>query len=378
MPRPGSASIPAGDLRAALGMATKVAERNTTIPILACALMEASGGEMRVTGTDMERRITSMIPAAGNLPAVPVPAARLAGLIARAPAGQAVTIESDDRGVHVKAVPLSARIATLEADDFPGFESRGGTAWDIDAGVLRQLMTRPAHSMSTEESRYYLNGIYLHARTAPGATVLAGCSTDGHRLFLASAPDTTPAPPQGLGIIVPRSSVTVIAELLQKEGAGTVVSLSCSDTRIIVSGKGWQFASKLIDGTFPEYERVIPRGGQHIMHVRQPAQMADHIATVAAIGDKKTRAVKIEEGAGRDVILVAADATAGEARLALPEEVAMWESAGDHPSFGCQARYLVDICKVMTSGFRLHISDSTAPGRCEGDDGVAVLMPYRM
>jgi DNA polymerase-3 subunit beta len=378
MPRHGSATIPAGDLRAALATASKVAERSTTIPILSCVLMEASGGEMRVTGTDMERRITTMLPAAGTLPAVPVPAARLAGLIAKAPAGQQVTIESDDRGVHVKAGPLSARIATLEADDYPSFDSRGGKAWDIDAGVLRQIMTRPAHAMSTEESRYYLNGIYLHARDAAGAKVLSGCSTDGHRLFLASAPDTAPAPPDGLGIIVPRMSVTVIADLLQKEAAGALASLRCSDTRIIVSGKGWQFASKLVDGSFPEYDRVIPRGGQHILHVRQPAQMADHIATISAISDEKARPIKFEEGSGQDVMMLAVDASAGEARLTLPEEVAIWEGSGPHPSFGCQARYLSDTCKTMAAGFRMHIGDSTAPARCEGDDGVAVLMPMRI
>lgn len=379
---PDCVSLEAGELRIALAAATKGTERRSTLPILSNVLIASDGKILSVTGTDTEVQISATTGADGTLRAVTVNGEHLAGLIAASPPDETATITRDGDSLKLNVGALYARLDTLPAEDFPTLAARRGKSWDMGAAAFLRLMTRPAHAVSTEESRYYLNGIFLHLNSTDARKpTLAACATDGHRLFLTmlGEDDAVIVPPGLGGMIVPRGSCGAIAAMLEREVTGASVRITAGENSLSVAGNGWRLDTKLIDGKFPDYARVIPTEEGAILHVRAPALLAKHIATVAVVAEGKSRPVLIG-GEGRTASLRSTGQGLAEALIRLPDGVAEWAKEGQHPAFGAQARYLRDICAALPNGFQMHVKDgaSAVLVRDGSATSIAALMPMRV
>jgi DNA polymerase-3 subunit beta len=244
----------------------------------------------------------------------------------------------------------------------------------LSALVLRGLIDRTRFAISTEETRYYLNGIYLHAAVTDGLRSLRAVATDGHRLARVEEPlpegaETIP------GVIIPRKTIAELRKLLE-EVTGSV-EIGLSDTRIQFKVGPITLTSKLIDGTFPEYDRVIPHGNEKVLRVGKK-DFADAVGRVAAISSERSRPVKLS--LQKDLLtLSAASAEQGTATEELDGDRVKYEAGP--LEIGFQARYLSDITDQITDAVEFRFSDGSAPTivRDAGDESALyVLMPMRV
>jgi DNA polymerase-3 subunit beta len=280
----------------ALAHVQSVVERRNTIPILANVLLDAkTEGSLTLTATDMEIAVVEEIagvtvPRGGRTTA---PAATLYEIVRKLPDGARVELDhgGGDGPLTLRAGKFNTSLAVLPVDDFPSMtEGKLPTKFSVKAGVLRDLIDRTRFAISTEETRYYLNGIYLHAAEAEGASVLRAVATDGHRLARVEEP--LPDGAKGMpGVIVPRKTVQEVRKLADE--TQDEIEIRLSDTKIRGFGIGTvALTSKLIDGTFPEYERVIPRGNDKKLTVPKK-DFEEAVARVAAISSERSRPVKL-------------------------------------------------------------------------------------
>ncbi|MBL8639683.1 MAG: DNA polymerase III subunit beta [Alphaproteobacteria bacterium] len=361
----------------ALAHVQSVVERRSTIPVLSNVKMKAENGTLILSTTDMDIEMTEAIAVDveknGECTA---PAFTLYDIIRKLPDSSKVTIDLDptEKSITVRSGRSDFRLSCLPVSDFPQF---GGTDYPISFGIraadLRALIDRTKFAMSTEETRYYLNGIYLHSTQNEGLDVLRAVSTDGHRLarFEMPLPEGAKDMP---GIIIPRKMVVELGKLLEE--AADEIKISLSPNKISVAFDHIILTSKLIDGTFPDYARVIPQGNDKIIEV-DPKLFSSAIDRVSTISDGKSRAVKITLN-GKIMTLSATSADAGSAK----EEI---EVRSEMPNFevGFNARYLLDITSQVDSegGCRLSLSDPSAPTIIEDTSdpsALYVLMPLRV
>ncbi len=360
----------------ALAHVQSVVERRNTIPILSNVLLQAGKGKLSLSATDMDLAVVETVPAnAGKAGSTTAPAHTLYDIVRKLPDGAEVELEAlpDKAQLVLRAGRSRFTLACLPVEDFPVM-SDGDLphSFSLAAGDLKALIDRTRFAISTEETRYYLNGIYLHATTADGAAVLRGVATDGHRLARVQL-----ALPEGAGkmpgVIVPRKTVGEIRKLLD-EHDGTV-EISLSETKIRFAVGPITLTSKLIDGTFPEYERVIPQNNDKIMEVRckEFAQAVDRVSTIST---EKSRAIKLAMSKGA-LTLSATSPEAGSAT----EEIEVSYSAAPI-EIGFNSRYLLDITEqIAGSEARFLMADAGSPTLVrDGADESAlyVLMPMRV
>ncbi|MFQ6019088.1 MAG: DNA polymerase III subunit beta, partial [Kiloniellaceae bacterium] len=232
-----------------------VVERRTTIPILSNVLLESEEGWLRLTATDMDIAIIDRAEAeVGQAGAVTVPAHTLYDIVRKLPEGSQVELDGASEADRLVLCAGRSRftLQTLPKEDFPVMaEGELSHRFEMPAADLRTLIDRTRFAISTEETRYYLNGIYLHTAENEGVAVLRAVATDGHRLARAEMP--LPEGAAGMpGVIVPRKTVGELRKLLEE--ASEPISVALSDTKIRFDCQGAVLTSKLIDGTFPEYE----------------------------------------------------------------------------------------------------------------------------
>ncbi len=361
----------------ALAHIQSVAEKRNTIPILANVLLQAKGGRLSLTATDMEIAVVEEIAAECTRDGTTTaPAATLYEIVRKLPDG--VPVELDHPGGDAQLALRAGRYATslvvLPVEDFPAMTAgQLPHKFSLPGLVLRGLIDRTRFAISTEETRYYLNGIYLHATEGPDRKLRA-VATDGHRLARVeeNLPEGAGAMP---GVIVPRKTVAELRKLLDEEGGEVEVGLS--DTRIQFRAGAITLTSKLIDGTFPEYERVIPRDNDKILQVGKK-DFADAVARVAAISSERSRPVKLS--LDRDLLtLSAASPDQGTATEELDEGRVTY--AHGPLEIGFQARYLNDITDQIADRVEFCFSDGAAPTlvRDAGDSSALyVLMPMRV
>jgi DNA polymerase-3 subunit beta len=246
--------------------------------------------------------------------------------------------------------------------------------FSLPADRLRGLIDRTRFAISTEETRYYLNGIYLHVTESEGGKVLRGVATDGHRLARVEEdlPEGAGSMP---GVIVPRKTVAELRKLLEEMSGNVEIALS--DTRIQFSVGSVRLTSKLIDGTFPEYERVIPRDNDKVLRVRKK-DFSDAVARVSAISSERARPVKLS--LARDLlVLSAASPDQGTATEELDSDRVKYEASP--LEIGFQARYLNDITDQIQEQVEFRFADGAAPTvvRDAADaSALYVLMPMRV
>ena len=359
----------------ALGHVQSVVERRNTIPILSNVKIEAGDGRLGLNATDMDLEITDTVAADVSAPgATTAPAHTLYDIVRKLPEGSQVDLDAGGDGQMVLSSGRSRfSLPCLPTEEFPVMS--GGDLpheFALTAAELRSLIDRTRFAISTEETRYYLNGIYLHAADRDGTDVLRAVATDGHRLASVEVP--LPAGAGGMpGIIVPRKTVTELRKLIDE--SGDEVSVGLSDSKIRFSFDDAVLTSKLIDGTFPDYQRVIPQGNDKELEVDRKL-FADAVDRVSAISSEKSRAVKLAMANGV-LVLSASSPEHGSAT----EEIEV-NYTGDDLEIGFNSSYLLDITRQI-EGDNAHFSlaDAASPTILrEGGDASAlyVLMPMRV
>jgi DNA polymerase-3 subunit beta len=362
----------------ALAHVQSVVERRNTIPILANVMIAVRDGKLTLTATDMEIAIVEDVSASTTRNgACTAPAATLYEIVRKLPDGAEVELDhpGGDAQLALRAGRYSTSLVVLPTEDFPSMTAGAlPHKFSLSAQVLRGLIDRTRFAISTEETRYYLNGIYLHATESEGTRVLRAVATDGHRLARVEEPL-----PEGSGsmpgVIIPRKTVNELRKLLDEVTGNVEVALS--DTRIQFYADAILLTSKLIDGTFPEYERVIPRGNDKVLRVGKK-DFADAVGRVAAISAERSRPVKLS--LARDLLVLSASS---------PEQgTATEELDSDHVTYeagpleiGFQARYLNDITDQIDGDVEFRFADGSAPTvvRDAADaSALYVLMPMRV
>jgi DNA polymerase-3 subunit beta len=316
----------------ALAHIQSVAEKRNTIPILANVLIQVRDGRLSFTATDMEIAIVEEVAASTSRNgSTTAPAATLYDIVRKLPESAEIELETTggDGQLALRAGRFATSLVTLPVEDFPSMTAgQLPHHFHLPALVLRGLIDRTRFAISTEETRYYLNGIYLHATVTEGSRMLRAAATDGHRLARVEEPlpegaETMP------GVIVPRKTVAELRKLLDEESGSIEVGLS--DTRIQFRVGPIILTSKLIDGTFPDYERVIPRDNDKILRVGKK-DFSDAVARVAAISSERSRPVKLS--LQRDLLtLSAASAEQGSATEELDGDRVKYEAG--HGAYYC-------------------------------------------
>jgi len=359
-----------------LGHVQSVVERRNTIPILSNVRIDAAKGQLALHATDMDIEIaetTAADVAKGG--ATTAPAHTFYEIVRKLPEGSQIEIATSADGGQVTLSAGRSRfnLSCLPVEDFPAMA--GGDlshSFKFGAADLRALIDRTRFAISTEETRYYLNGIYLHAAKSDGVAVLRAVATDGHRLARVEAP--LPDGAGGMpGVIVPRKTVGELRKLIDE--ADGDIEISLSDAKIKFSFDNVVLTSKLIDGTFPDYERVIPSGNDKVLEADRKA-MFEAVDRVSAISSEKSRSIKMacEKGS---LTLSASSPEAGSAT----EEVEANYGAGQL-EIGFNSRYLLDILQqIEGDAARFTMSDAASPTiiRDVADgSAVYVLMPMRV
>ena len=353
-----------------------VVERRTTIPILSNVKLEGRSGALSLNATDMDLDIVESVAADVVRPgATTAPAHTFYEIVRKLPDGSQVEIEfnADDSQLTLRSGRSKFSLSCLPVEDFPVLS--GGDlpfSFTLAAAELKTLIDRTRFAISTEETRYYLNGIYLHATNAGGGDVMRAVATDGHRL--ARAEITLPSGAAGMpGIIIPRKAVAELRKLVD-ETQGPV-SVSLSEAKVRFAFDGTTLTSKLIDGTFPDYERVIPDGNDKILEV-DCKSFAQAVDRVSAISTEKSRAIKLSLEKGTAIL----SASSPENGSAVEEIEANYDSTP--LEIGFNSRYLMDILAQVEGETALFaMADAASPTvvREVADSGaVYVLMPMRV
>jgi DNA polymerase III subunit beta len=360
----------------ALGHVHRVVERRTTIPILSNVLVRAESGSLLLKATDLDLEVTERLPAdAGQPGSTTLPAHILYDIVRKLPEGAQVSFEIDDDAgqmllrsgrsrFHLQALP-EADFPDLAAGDF-------SHRFVVAAADLKKLIEKTQFAISNEETRYYLNGIFLHTIEAEGHMMLRAVATDGHRLARVEMP--APAGSSGMpGIILPRKAVSEVQKLVDDLAQDVTIELSSTKARF--SFGDVVLTTKLIDGTFPDYMRVIPAGNERRLIVDR-APFAAAVDRVSTISSERGRAVKLAMADGK-LTLSVTNPDSGSA----VEEL---EVDYDAPplDIGFNARYLLDITAQLDSDTALFkLADPGSPTLVLDRDGASalyVLMPMRV
>ena len=367
------ATIERATLLKGLGHVHSVVERRNTIPILSNVLIEAGEDGIRLMATDLDLQITETVEAnVTESGSTTVPAHTFFDIVRKLHEGSQVELIAAEGRMQVNAGRARFTLATLPRDDFPVIaEGELPTRFELPAGTLRQIIDKTRFAISTEETRYYLNGIYLHV-SDEAQPVLKAAATDGHRLARVTVP--RPEGAQGMpGVIIPRKCVGELRKLLD-EVDGTV-QISLSDSKIRFGLGNAVVTSKLIDGTFPDYSRVIPTANDKLLKL-DPRAFEEGVDRVSTIASERTRAVKMALDRDRVTLSV----TSPENGTAAEEVPADYGNEGFE--IGFNAKYLMDILNQIEGDLvEVHLADAAAPTLLRENDkapALYVLMPMRV
>jgi DNA polymerase-3 subunit beta len=369
-------SIERATLLKAVAQAQSVVERRNTIPILANVLIEAEGAGVSFRATDLDIEVVDRAAAhVDRAGATTVSAVMLHEIVRKLPDGALVTLtdEASSGRLLINAGRSSFNLATLPREDFPVMASSEYTSnFSAPAPVLRRLFDKAKFAISTEETRYYLNGVYMHTAQSEDGPVLRCVATDGHRLARIDAP--LPDGAAGMpGVIVPRKTVGELRKLLDDDEAQIAVSVS--ETKVRFATPGVTLTSKVIDGTFPDYTRVIPMGNTRRLEV-DATEFAKAVDRVATVSSERSRAVKLSLDEDRLVLSVnAPDSGAAEEELVVAY-------GDDRLEIGFNAKYLLEIASQVDRENAVFLFNSSGDPTLmrEGNDmsAVYVVMPMRV
>jgi DNA polymerase-3 subunit beta len=364
-------TIERATLLKSLGHVQSVVERRNTIPILSNVLIEArDDGSLRLMATDLDLQVDESVPAqVAQAGATTVSAHTFFDIVRKLPEGSQVELSAADGKMQVVAGRARFNLSTLPRDDFPVIaEGDLPTRFELPAATLRQIIDKTRFAISSEETRYYLMGIFLH----DADDKLKAAATDGHRLarLTVDKPEGADGMPD---VIIPKKCVAELRKLLDEVEGTAEVSLSGTKVRFGLGSA--VLTSKLIDGTFPDYNRVIPTANDKLLKL-DPKSFMNGVDRVATIASEKTRAVKM--AVDRDKVTLSV--TSPENGLAVEEIAADYGS--DNIEIGFNARYLMDIlAQIEGDSVEVHLADAAAPTLLRENDksnALYVLMPMRV
>jgi len=369
-------TVERAELLRSLSHVHRVVERRNTIPILANVLVRAERAKLSFKATDLDLEVIETIGGEVSPGGVTtVPAHMFYEIVRKLPEGTQIVLEaSGDRAVlTIRAGRSRFTLQTLPESDFPDIAAGDMThKFTLAAADLKRLIEKTQFAISTEETRYYLNGIYLHTAGAGANVMLRAVATDGHRLAQVELP--APAGAEGMpGIIVPRKTVNEMQRLIEDGNGEIAVELSPAKIRFTLGDV--VLTSKLIDGTFPDYGRVIPLGNDKLLEVEKKGfeQAVDRVSTIAS---ERGRAVKLSLTAGRLVLSV----TNPDSGSATEELEVTYEA--DPIDIGFNSRYLLDIAAQIEGDTAvLKLADPGSPTLVQDKDAkgaLYVLMPMRV
>jgi len=354
-----------------------VVERRQTIPILSNVLLETTpdnGGALRLRATDNEIEVSDMVPAKIEQAAsLTVSAHKLYDIVKKLPEGADVHFECDGEGAQLQVTSGRSRFAlsTISSEGFPVMQvEQAASVFSLKSDVLANLIERTQFAASTEETHYNLNGLYMHEKTGD-KHLLKVAATDGHRLATAEveAPDGVSGMP---AVIIPRKTIGELTKLLAETDGDVQISVSQNQIRFSLGDV--VLASRLIDGTYPVYERVIPEGNDKFLEM-DSAGLITLVDRVAVIFEK-SRGIKLQLKKG--VVTVTASNT--EEGMAEDEMEAGYD--GEPLEVGFNFRYLLDILAQIKGGtVRFSFKDAMSPVVLQdANDTTAlyVLMPMRV
>jgi DNA polymerase-3 subunit beta len=348
-----------------------IVERKNTIPILANVLIEAKGNEMRMLATDLEVALRSRCEASvakgGSLT---LPAKKLYEIVKALPETD-VRIEEDRTGVKVAADRFDSRMQTLPREDFPTLPDASGKARAaLPRAALKEMVAKTQFAITGEDTRYFLNGAKFVLR--PDSLTLV--ATDGHRLALVEVAHTVGVSEE-VGVILPKKTLLELGKLLV-EGDGDVL-FEPGENHLFFDVGGRMLISRMIDGQFPAYERVIPKNNDKQIDFERE-RLTNAVKRVALLSNERSRAVKLEIHKGK-VEVTSSSSEFGEAREELPVDY-----AGDALTISFNAQYVLDFLNVVeTDGVQLSLKDEVSqavmtPVGAQGYSYTYVIMPMRI
>jgi DNA polymerase III subunit beta len=367
--------IERANLLKSLGHVQSVVEKRGTIAVLSNIKIDAKGSEVSLTATDMDIAVVEKVPAEVSKPgSTTVPAHTLYDIVRKLPDGVQIELTNSDDGskISIRAGQSRFSLACLPIEDFPVMaEGEFTHNFTLKSAECLALIEKPSFAISNEETRYYLNGIYMHVSGGGDEKVLRAVATDGHRL--ARVEVAVPAGADGMpGVIVPRKTIQELRKLLEN-GEGDV-EVSLSDTKIRFIYGDAVLVSKLIDGNFPDYERVIPAANEKLMEVDCKI-FKDAVDRVSVISSEKSRAIKLQLESGKLTL------SAGSGDQVASEEIDINYSS-NAIDIGFNSRYLLEMMTQIdgdTAQFLLNDGNSPALVRDTADVGsLYVIMPMRV
>ena len=368
------------ELARALGRSQGIVEKKSTMPILSHVLLEAKKGQLVVSATDLDLAVSSEHDKNVEVlkeGALAVSARHLYDIVRALPEQQVTLKRAQNNYLEVRSGPSEFRIVGLPAEDFPALPRFEKVAFtDVDATLLLEMIERTFFAVSTDETRYNLNGVYFE----PTAEALRLVATDGHRLSLAERPTSGTF---GLkrGVILPKKGLQelrkLLAEVAEAGEEKIETKLGFVENSAIFRRPGVILSMRLIEGLFPDYRQVIPKAGEKVVRVGRD-RLLETLRRVSLLSSDKAHAVKLELGKGT-LRVMSQNPDLGEAKEEVPVDY-----AGEPLKIGFNARYLTDVLGVVRSkDVLLELADDLSPGVVKGGDEAdqgftAVVMPMRI
>ncbi|MEH6515607.1 MAG: DNA polymerase III subunit beta [Halioglobus sp.] len=354
-----------------LNLVAGVVERRQTLPILANVLLVLDGDRLSLTGTDLEVELVGRVqlPTAGESGEVTVPARKFVDICKSLPEGSDIKFSAEEGKVTVKSGRSRFTLSTLPAREFPSVEDSMGThQFTLKQGELRRLIDRTGFAMAQQDVRYYLNGMLWELK----AGQLRVVATDGHRLAMCTLPSKVESDSDAQ-VILPRKGVLELSRLLLVDDEDIVIVLGSNHIRATTID--FTFTSKLVDGKFPDYERVLPRAADKIV-IGSRLELRQAFTRTAILSNEKYRGVRLKLSADTLEIL------ANNPEQEEAEELVAVDYSGDSLEIGFNVSYLLDVLGVL-SGERIKLSladpnSSALLEESEDGDSLYVVMPMRL
>lgn len=354
-----------------LNLVAGVVERRQTLPILANVLMELDGDRLALTGTDLEVELVGRVQlaSAGESGEVTVPARKLVDICKSLPEGSDIQFTAQDSKVTVKSGRSRFTLATLPAREFPNVEDSMGThQFTVKQGQLKRLIDRTSFAMAQQDVRYYLNGMLWEIKDK----LLRVVATDGHRLAMCTLPGKIDAT-DDTQVILPRKGVLELARLLLQDEAN--ISIVIGSNHIRATTDDFTFTSKLVDGKFPDYQRVLPRSPDKIV-LGSRLELRQAFTRAAILSNEKYRGVRLKVTKG------SLDIVANNPEQEEAEEAVAVDYEGEALEVGFNVSYLLDVLGVLSGEqVKLSLSDPNSSALLEESDvgdSLYVVMPMRL
>ena len=354
-----------------LQLVTGVVERRQTLPVLANLYIEAGESGLSLTGTDLEVELVASVGGVQvEQPGIAtIPARKLADIWRSLPEDAEVSVQVDGDRATVRSGRSRFLLATLPAADFPKIESGPGeVTFELSQRDTRRLVDQVSFAMAQQDVRYFLNGMLLEV----GSDYVRAVATDGHRMAMCTINGGVPGV-EKTQIIVPRKGVLELNRLLEDSENSVQITVGANHMR--ASQGEYSLTTKLVDGKFPDYEKVVPSDASRSM-LGDRETLRQAFMRAAILSNEKYRGVRMT----LDGELLTIQANNPEQEEA--EEVVAVEFDGDPLEIGFNVSYLQDVLSVLdTDGVRLSVSDANSSAVLEGvgaDDSLYVIMPMRL